>query len=231
MKSCGCDEAIQANADREAIKPLHMDRELYPTIYKAAKLIADDNGVALLSQYTSMEGDPIEIMVAQARELNDVNVDEVEMWLASLTPEQLKIVCIGDILDAARVGITIPSDVECFLDTLLDADLIEEVPTKTILGSLKLEDDQCIVSLCEDGTGVIVAQSDKLHEDNVLAESTAEDNGFNPNWDHDLTIGLYLLRIKPWSHEYQDGDYDVGIDVLECTPLWAAPTEEKSSDG
>lgn len=92
--------------------------------------------------------------------------------------------------------------------------------TRSILGSLVLEDNQCIVALDESGDGHIIAQSDWLQEHDVLLERTTEECNFTPiGWDNDLTVGLYLMRVKAWANGEDDG----GVDVLSCTPLWAAP--------
>lgn len=99
--------------------------------------------------------------------------------------------------------------------------------TGTILGTLTLEDDECLVCLCENGDGIIVAQSDWLHERDVMLESTAEENNFNLDWDKDLTVGLYRLRVRAWAN----GEDDAGISVVSCQPLWAAPTIEVTFPG
>lgn len=89
----------------------------------------------------------------------------------------------------------------------------------SIHGALTLEADQCIVALCEDGTGVIVARSETIAEHDILLETTAEDNAFDPYWDQGLNVGLYLLKVLAWA----DGEDGGGITVEERTPLWAAP--------
>lgn len=89
----------------------------------------------------------------------------------------------------------------------------------SICGALVLERDECIVALGEDGTGWIIVRSDDLIECDVLLEATAEDNGFNLDWDKGLLVGVYKLKIHPWA----SGEDEAGIDVKKVTPLWTVP--------
>jgi hypothetical protein len=97
----------------------------------------------------------------------------------------------------------------------------------SIHGALTLADNQCIVAVCEDGSGVVVARSDWIIERDILMETTTEDNGFDPYWDQGLTVGLYLMKISAWA----DGVDDAGISVEERTPLWAAPKATEADEG
>jgi hypothetical protein len=99
------------------------------------------------------------------------------------------------------------------------AEVDDSVPS--ICGSLTLAKDQCIVALSEDGTGYILARSDDIIERDILLEDTAEDNNFDSNWDQDLLVGVYLLCVHPWSEPNYEGEYDCGIHVTGCAPLWA----------
>src|SRR6188508_1341406 len=65
----------------------------------------------------------------------------------------------------------------------------------SICGALVLEDDECIVSLGEDGTGFIIARSDEIAAKDILLEDTAEECGFNHNWDDNLLVGVDKLKI------------------------------------
>lgn len=90
-----------------------------------------------------------------------------------------------------------------------------------IMNGYKLADWQCIVALDESGTGWIIARSDFIRDRDVLTECSAEDNGFNHNWDSVLSVGVYLLTLKGWSHHDSiTGDIDCGLDVVKCEPLW-----------
>lgn len=95
--------------------------------------------------------------------------------------------------------------------------LENELPS--ISGALVLEDDECIVSLGEDGTGFIIARSNDIAFKDVLLEDTAEECNFNHDWDDNLLVGVYKLKITPWA----DGEDEGGIDVQKVTPLWTVP--------
>lgn len=91
-----------------------------------------------------------------------------------------------------------------------------------IMGGVNLNDFECIVFLDEAGAGWIAARSDWIVEHDILMECSTEDNGFNSSWDKDLCVGVYLLRIKPWSHyDSWAGEWDAGVDVEAVTPLWS----------
>lgn len=89
-----------------------------------------------------------------------------------------------------------------------------------IMNGVALEENQCIVAMDEGGTGWILARSGKWRDTDVLPECSAEDNGFNSGWDKGLSVGLYLLTLKPWSDQSYDGDWDCGVDVSHVRPLW-----------
>lgn len=91
---------------------------------------------------------------------------------------------------------------------------------KDLMNGIELKSNQCIVAISERGEGYILAQSDYFRDRDVLMEETAEDNGFNDDWDKGLSVGIYLLTIKPWADKGYDGEWDDGIDVLEVKPLW-----------
>lgn len=89
-----------------------------------------------------------------------------------------------------------------------------------IMNGVTLADNECIVAIDESGTGWILARSEKYRDTDVLTECSAEDNGFNSNWDKGLSVGVYFVTLKPWSSQSYDGDWDCGIDVLSVKPLW-----------
>jgi hypothetical protein len=89
-----------------------------------------------------------------------------------------------------------------------------------IMNGVALDDNQCIVALDERGTGWIIARSEKYRATDVLPECSTEDNGFNFNWDKGLSVGLYLLTLRPWSNQSFDGGWDTGVDVVHVRPLW-----------
>lgn len=99
------------------------------------------------------------------------------------------------------------------------ASLEDEDALPSICGALVLEDDECIVALGEDGTGFIIARSNDIAEKDVLLENTAEECNFNHDWDNDLVVGVYKLKIKPWA----SGEDEGGITVRSVTPLWSVP--------
>lgn len=99
-------------------------------------------------------------------------------------------------------------------------DIVEGDELPSICGALSLEKDECIVAVSESGTGYIIARSNDIIERDILMEDTAEDCGFNHNWDEGLLVGVYRLCIKPWSATSYEGEHDCGIDVLACSPLW-----------
>lgn len=103
---------------------------------------------------------------------------------------------------------------ECMCESHADAEL------PSICGKLVLEKDQCIVAFAENGTGYIIARSDDIAANDILMEDTTEGNNFDSIWDQGLVVGMYLLRVSPWSVKSYEGEYDCGIDVTECTPLW-----------
>lgn len=88
------------------------------------------------------------------------------------------------------------------------------------MNGVVLADNQCIVAIDEGGTGWILAQSGECRDTDLLAECSAEDNGFNHGWDKGLSVGLYLLTIKPWAHQGYEGEWDTGIDVTNVKLLW-----------
>lgn len=89
-----------------------------------------------------------------------------------------------------------------------------------IMNGVVLADDQCIVALDEGGTGWILSKSKRYRDTDLLAECSAEDNGFNSGWDKGLSVGLYLLTLRPWAHQCYEGEWDTGIDVTNVRPLW-----------
>lgn len=99
---------------------------------------------------------------------------------------------------------------------------VVEVGPPSIAGTMVLADNQCLVALGADGTGHILDMADNLAQTDVLIEPTAEDCGFDSGWDEGLVVGMYLLTVSPWAHDH-DGEWDNGISVMECTPLWRVP--------
>jgi hypothetical protein len=96
----------------------------------------------------------------------------------------------------------------------------------SICGALVLADDECIVSLAENGTGYIIARSNWLIERDVLLEETVEDCNFTDSWDQGLLVGVYKLNVEPWS----DGVGEAGISVNKVTPLWTAPKNKPNTE-
>ena len=96
---------------------------------------------------------------------------------------------------------------------------------ETILDSMKLADNECIVALDDAGAGWIIAKSDAYRDTDVLSECSAEDCGFNSGWTKGLKVGMYLVTLKPWSDQSYDGDWDAGVDVIGVKPLWTVPVD------
>lgn len=88
------------------------------------------------------------------------------------------------------------------------------------MNGVVLADNQCIVALDEGGTGWIIARSEKISETDLLMECSAEDNGFNSGWEKGLSVGLYLVTLKPWAYQCHEGEWDSGVDVANVRPLW-----------
>lgn len=92
---------------------------------------------------------------------------------------------------------------------------------------MKLDKMQAVVALDEGGTGWIIARSDHIREVDLLMEVSAEDNGFNHGWDKSLAPGVYLVTIEAWAfHDTMIGEYDAGVDVVDCVPLWTVNQTE-----
>lgn len=89
-----------------------------------------------------------------------------------------------------------------------------------IMNGVVLADNECIVAIDDCGTEWILAKSEEYRATDVLPECSAEDNGFYANWDKGLSVGVYLLTLRPWSAQTYDGEWDCGIDVLSVKPLW-----------
>lgn len=95
----------------------------------------------------------------------------------------------------------------------------------SIMGGMKLADNECLVALDEAGTGWIIARSDAYRDKDVLMECSAEDCGFNSGWDKGLSVGVYLVTLKPWADQSWDGDWDGGVDVIDVKPMWTVDAD------
>lgn len=98
----------------------------------------------------------------------------------------------------------------------------EESELPDICAGVELKRNQCIVAIGENGVSWILARSEFHREHQVLEENETEDCAFGPSdWDKGLSVGVYLLCLKPWSSECgRTGEIDCGIDVTKITPLW-----------
>ena len=106
-----------------------------------------------------------------------------------------------------------------------------DAPAPDLLDGVKLPDNQCVVALDEGGTGWLLARSENYRSTDVLPECSTEDNGFNRTWDNGLSVGVYLLTLRPWADQGHEGDWDAGVDVVAVKPLWTIAALRAERDG
>lgn len=91
-----------------------------------------------------------------------------------------------------------------------------------------LRDKQCLVCITEQGMEWILARSEWIKTHDILIEESAEDNGFNHGWSEGLRPGVYLVDIKPYSHQSMEGEWDIGVDVMKIKPIWTWDVESRN---